>query len=85
MKVYSLTERKLINSITGTIYEMAPGHHVRYVGRIINGIKQWCKLNIGEKYLIRVEADNVYKTIKDILMSIEAFTQLNISQRLWDI
>lgn len=84
MKQYHLSRRSIIHSVTGVIYEMAPGFMPRNIDAIVKYIKTWCDENIGNKYLIRVEAENIYKTFHDMLFNCEEFTQLNISQKLWD-
>lgn len=84
MKYYNITKRLLIDSIIGTIYEMAPGNHPRNIGKIVEHIKKWCQDNIGNKYLIKIKEEDLKDTIKDLLYSCKEFTQLNISQKLWD-
>lgn len=78
-----LTKRLLVKNILGVIYEMAPGCRPRNIDKIYQYILEYCNKNIID-YETEVDSSNINKYIKDILMDCNEFTQLNISQKLWD-
>jgi hypothetical protein len=72
----------------GEIYYLAPNHNPRGISEIreaiISGFMDGCK-QLGEDFFYHeVALKDLYKFISDILMPIEKFRELNLSQREFD-
>ncbi len=77
-----------VNYTMGEIYYLAPNHNPRgiseireaIISRFMNGCKQ-----IGDDFFYHeIALKDLYKFISDILMPIEKFRELNLSQREFD-
>ena len=76
-----------IESTLGTIYYLAPYHKPRHIDEIVDSIienfkaEAECSLRL---YYHDVELKDLYGFISDILMPIDRFRELNLSQREYD-
>lgn len=79
----TLSKRRLIKCCIGVIYEMAPNNNPRNIDKIREYIVNFCNNNI-KNHSTRIEDNQLFKYIKDMLFGCVEFTQLNISQNKWD-
>ena len=87
MTRYDITKRRLINAVTGVIYEMHPYHHPEGIDAIVDKIEEFYETSDKVKFKRFLEVsdkDEFNPIIKDILMSIPEFRKLNISRKLRD-
>lgn len=75
---------EFIRYTIGEIYSLAPYHKPRFIEEIADGIISNFKVNcksIGRDFFYHeVEMKNLYKFIENILMPIDKFRELNLSQ-----
>lgn len=76
---------EFIRVTTGCIYELAPYHKPRYIDEIVDEIikrfKTNCKSIGTDFFYYEVELKDLYGFIKNILMPIDKFKDLNLSPR----
>lgn len=74
---------EFIRVTTGIIYELAPYHKPRFIDEIVDEIisrfKENCKSIGSDFFYHEVELKDLYKFIKNILMPIDKFRDLNLS------
>ena len=76
-----------IENAVGVIYYLAPYHKPRHMDEIMDGIIENFKVGAKQPlnlYYHDVELKDLYKFISDILMPIDRFRELNLSQREYD-
>lgn len=81
-----ISNRKIISSVAGVIYEMHPYHLPEDFNVIINKFEEYFH-SIKEDTFVLCEFENkkaLYKWLKEFLMDIEEFKNLNISRKLKD-
>ena len=69
------------------IYCLAPGHKPRFINEITDGIITNFKINcktIGDFFYHEIELKDLYKFIENILMPIDKFRELNLSQNEYE-
>ena len=79
---------EFIRITTGWIYELAPYHKPRFIDEIVDEIikrfKADCK-SIGTDFFYHeVELKDLYKFIENILMPIDKFRDLNLTQKEYE-
>ena len=76
-----------IENTIGVIYYLAPYHKPRHIDEIVDGIIENFKVGAKQPlnlYYHDVELKDLSKFISDILMPIDRFRELNLSQREYD-
>ena len=72
----------------GWIYCLAPNHKPRFIDEISDGIttnfKNNCKSIGNDFFYHEIELKDLYKFIKNILMPIDKFRELNLSQNEYE-
>lgn len=92
MEKIRLSYRKIIAGVTGTIYEMHPYHMPENIDKIVAKLNEWyentpdCtgKVNSTFKLFEWESFSDFEKWLKDFLMNIKEFRDLNISRKLKD-
>lgn len=77
-----------IDYTVGVIYYLAPNHKPRFIYETVDKIIERFKVNcltVGKDFFYHeIELKDLYKFIKDILMPIETFRALNLSQNEYE-
>lgn len=85
VKTEVIFERELMFAISGQLYSQAPNRQPRKVEIIMNEVRNKYRekaFNDNGYYSLRVE--NLYKYIKELLMSIPEFVELNLTQNEYE-
>ena len=78
-----ISERNLMFCIAGQLYDQAPARLPRKVDIIMKKVREKIRtdfFNDNEWYTMRIEEDAAYEYIKNLLMTIPEFEELNLSQ-----
>ena len=83
-----ISEREFLYAVAGQLYDQAPNRQPRKAEIIMKTLRdifrnQAC--NDNEFYTVRVEADNVYGWMHDILFSVPDFKELNLTQEEYEL
>lgn len=92
MEKFIITNRQLIQAVTGTIYSMHPYHKPENFDKIMDAILKFldskAEVHNGKKLtFITLEYESINefkKKLKEFLFGIKEFRQLNISKKLKD-
>ena len=92
MENFYISNKDVINGVSGVLYEMHPYHNPEGLDVIIEAIQAWFKEHDpharNEKatyHSVRfTDGDEFYKMLKELLMGIKEFTNYNISRKLKD-
>ena len=92
MENFRVTNRQLIQAVTGTIYTMHPYHKPENFDKIMDALLKFldskAKVHKGKKLtfiMLEYESiDDFKKKLKEFLFGIKEFRQLNISKKLKD-
>lgn len=93
MEKFRVSNRQLIQAITGTIYAMHPYHKPENFDKIMDAILKFldfkAEVRNGKKLtfiMLKYESINDFeKKLKEFLFGIKEFRQLNISKKLKDV
>lgn len=92
MENFKVTNRQLIQAVTGTIYSMHPYHKPENFDKIMDALLEFinskAEVYNGKKLtfvILEYESINEFKKkLKEFLFGIKEFRQLNISKKLKD-
>lgn len=92
MENFRVTNRQLIQAVTGTIYSMHPYHKPENFDKIMDALLEFldskAEVHNGKKLtfiMLEYESiDDFKKKLKEFLFGIKEFRQLNISKKLKD-
>lgn len=92
MENFKITNRQLIQAVTGTIYAMHPYHKPENFDKIMDALLKFldykAEVHKGKKLtfiMLEYESiDDFKKKLKEFLFGIKEFRQLNISKKLKD-
>lgn len=82
MEKYFITKSKVVKAVASVIYDFAPGNNPRGIIKIMRHVRLWCSKNFKD-YDKWTKAE-INANFTKMLYTCKEFTQLNISQALWD-
>lgn len=86
-KTISISERYLMFVIGGQLFDQAPNHQPRKAEIIMQKVRDAFReeaYNDNEFYTLQVEENGLYDYLKDLLMGIPEFVELNLTQVEFD-
>ena len=92
MNNFLISNKDVLNSSIGVIYEMHPYHKPENINDIVDGIEKTFTDRVTDKEkthtlkLLRFDnEEEFYQFLKELLLGIKAFEQLNISRKLKEL
>lgn len=84
-----VSERSIMYCVAGQLYDQAPNRQPRKANDIMMKVRDYIRnhpdcYNDNEYRTIRVQESELYDFVKDMLMSIPEFKELNVSQKEYD-